>query len=283
MSIRPSRDAADARATLDAEGLAVLPGVLSADATADVRRRLFDACAASEADGVPTRGYAFDPDHHNRRVFHLFNLDPVFVDLVQRPLALDFVRHLLGDDFLVSNFSANITAPGSTRMQLHADQGYVPPPWPEHPYACNVAWVLDDLTEENGGTRYVPGSHRRGHGPPADAEIESVAIEAPAGSLLVMDGRLWHQTGDNRSQDSERAMLFGYYVLRWLRPQVSWNTMLWPETVARLDPAFLHLLGYYTGNVEFQIPHGRRAAARPPAGLAQGPADFALGVRERRG
>ena len=68
MSIRPSRDAADARATLDAEGLAVLPGVLSADATADVRRRLFDACAASEADDVPTRGYAFDPDHHNRRV-----------------------------------------------------------------------------------------------------------------------------------------------------------------------------------------------------------------------
>jgi len=283
MRITPSHDAADARATLDAEGLAVLSGVLSADDTADVRRRLFDACAESEADGVPTRGYAFDPDRHNRRVFHLFNLDPVFVDLVQRPLALDFVRHLLGDDFLISNFSANITAPGSARMQLHADQGYVPPPWPEHPYACNVAWVLDDLTEENGGTRYVPGSHRRGHGPPPDTDIETVAIEAPAGSLLVMDGRLWHQTGDNRSRNSERAMLFGYYVLRWLRPQVSWNAMLWPETVARLDPAFLHRLGFYTGNVEFQIPHGRRAAARPPPGLMQAPADFALGLRERRG
>ncbi|MEQ8663245.1 MAG: phytanoyl-CoA dioxygenase family protein [Gammaproteobacteria bacterium] len=283
MSLAPSPDFASALATLDAEGVAILPGALSAAQTADVRRRLFDACSASEADGVPTRGYAFDPDRHNRRVFHLFNLDPVFVDLVQRPLALDFVRHLLGEDFLVSNFSANITAPGSARMQLHADQGYIPPPWPDHPYACNVAWLLDDLTEENGGTRYVPGSHRRGHGPAPGTPCDTVAIVAPAGSVLVMDGRLWHQTGANRSAASERAVLFGYYVLRWLRPQVSWNTMLWPETIATLEPRFLHLLGYYTGNVEFQVPHGRRAAAPPPPGLDAGATAFALGIRERRG
>jgi fumagillin biosynthesis dioxygenase len=280
VGIAASPDFTSALAALDAEGLAVLPSALSPAEIAEVRRRLYEACAASEADGVPTRGYAFDPDDRNRRVFHLFNLDPVFVDLVQRSPALAFVRHLIGADFLVSNFSANITAPGSARMQLHADQGYVPAPWPDRPYACNVAWLLDDLTEENGGTRYVPGSHRRGHGPgPGDGD-DTVAIEAPAGALLVMDGRLWHQTGANRSATEERAVLFGYYVQRWLRPQVSWNTVLWPETVAHLDPAFLHLLGYYTGNVEFQIPHGRRATARPPAGLEGDLAAFALGARD---
>ncbi|MEQ8234849.1 MAG: phytanoyl-CoA dioxygenase family protein [Gammaproteobacteria bacterium] len=283
MILMPCDDFAGARAILDSEGVAILRGVLSPTEIADVRSRLFEACAKSEADGVPTRGYAFDPDQQNRRVFHLFNLDPVFIDLVQRPLALDFVRHLLGEDFLISNFSANITAPGSACMQLHADQGYVPPPWPDYPYACNVAWVLDDLTDENGGTRFVPASHRRGHGPEAGRDYDSVAIEAPAGSLLVMDGRLWHQTGANHSRACERAVLFGYYVLRWLRPQVSWNTMLWPETVAALEPGFLHLLGYYTGNVEFQIPHGQRAAHRPPPGLAGDLAAFALGARERRG
>ena len=78
-----------------------------------------------------------------------------------------------------------------------------------------------------------------------------------------MDGRLWHQTGMNKSADQRRAALFGYYVLRWLRPQMNWNSMLWPETVESLEPDFLHLLGFYTGNVEFQIPHGVKAAARP--------------------
>jgi len=214
-------------------------------------------------------------------VFHLFNLDPVFVDLIRHPAALQFVQHTLGNEFLISNFSANITAPGSQKMILHADQGYVPAPWPAHPLACNVAWLLDDFTEENGGTRFIPGSHRHGHSPDPAAVHETVAIEAPAGSLLVMDGRVWHQTGENRSADCQRAALFGYYVLRWLRPQINWNAALWPDTVATLDADFLHLLGYYSGNVEFQVPNGERAQVRPPADLAGNLTRFALGPDQR--
>lgn len=267
-----------ARDTLKEEGYAVLPGALDAAGAAEVRRRLLLAAETSEADGVPTRGYPFDPDRANVRVFHLFNLDPVFRELIAHASALFFVRALLGEDFLISNFSANITAPGSARMQLHADQGYVMPPWPSEPLACNVAWLLDDFTEENGGTRYVPRSHLRGTNPTTGAESASVPIIAPAGSLLVMDGRLWHQTGANQSQDCRRAALFGYYVRRWLRPQINWNAALWPETVTSLSPGFLHLLGFYSGNVEAQVPNGHRAPVRMPADIQENlRADFALG------
>lgn len=279
--LQPTTSAAQALTDLDQHGAAILAGVLTREGAADVRRRLLDGAARSEADGVPTRGYAFDPDQRNQRVFHLFNLDPVFVDLIRHPAALQFVQHTLGNEFLISNFSANITAPGSQKMMLHADQGYVPAPWPAHPLACNVAWVLDDFTEENGGTRFIPGSHRHGHSPDPSAAQDTVAIEAPAGSLLVMDGRVWHQTGENQSVDCQRAALFGYYVLRWLRPQINWNAALWPETVATLDPDFLHLLGYYSGNVEFQVPNGLRAQVRPPADLAGNLTRFALGPDQR--
>ena len=268
MSPQPTIDVQQAIAHLDEHGFALLANALSPDEVRDVRARLEAAALASEADEVPTRGYAFDPDLHNRRVFQLFNLDPLFIDLIQRPPALDFVRHTLGDSFLVSNFSANITAPGSERMLLHADQGYVDSPWPPRALACNVAWLLDDFTAENGGTCYVPGSHRLGRGPQRGEEVETVAIEAPAGSMLVMDGRLWHQTGANRSRDCHRAALFGYYVVRWLRPQINWNAALWPEVAASMTPEFLDMLGYYTGNTEYQIPCGQRAALRRPQALA---------------
>lgn len=265
-------------ADLAAEGFAIVEGALSAAETRAVRAALWRAMAASEQDGVPTRGYVFDTDDRNRRVFHLLNLDQVFVDLIQQPLALGSVRLQLGEDFLISNFSANITAPGSGRMQLHADQGYVPSPWPDRPLACNVAWLLDDFTEENGGTRYVPHSHLKGMNPSPGDEQFSLPILAPAGSLLVMDGRLWHQTGANRSGATERAALFGYYVKRWLRPQVNWNAALWPETVASLTPALLDLLGYYSGNVETQVRNGRRAQVQMPADLGIGRRSrFALG------
>ena len=280
MNTAANPDWADATQALERDGFVVVPGALSPSETADVRRRLFTAVERSEQDGVPTRGYAFDPDEHNVRVFQLFNLDDIFVDLIQRPLALSFVEHLLGDQFLVSNFSANITEPGNAPMQLHADQGYVLPPWPARPLACNVAWLLDDLTLENGATRYVPKSHLLGHGPDPDRHYESASIEAPAGSILVMDGRLWHQTGINRTRDEKRAVLFGYYVLRWLRPQINWNAALWPETLARLPEDFLHLLGVYTGNVEFQIPHGKKSALSHPAALAVDDGSFVLGQSE---
>ena len=256
-----------AKTQLDAEGFALLEGALTTNEVADIKSRLARAIEVSERDGVPTRGYAFDPDSHNQRVFHLFNLDEKFVELIQAPIALEFVNHQLGEEFLISNFSANITEPGNASMQLHADQGYVLPPWPPMPLACNVAWLLDDFSADNGGTHYVPGSHKFGHGPNPEQSYDTVPIEAPAGALMVMDGRLWHQTGMNQTRNDTRAALFGYYVLRWIRPQMSWNTALWPETIEKLTPRFLHLLGFYSGNVEFQIPHGTRATARPPAEL----------------
>ncbi len=277
MSIETSTDVHQAMAQLDEHGLALLANALTANEVRDVRARLDAAALASEADEVPTRDYAFDSDGKNRRVFQLFNLDPIFVDLIQRPPALDFVRHSIGESFLVSNFSANITAPGSERMQLHADQGYVDSPWSGRALACNVAWLLDDFTAENGGTCYVPGSHKKGRGPVRGEAVETVAIEAPAGSMLIMDGRMWHQTGANCSRDSHRAALFGYYVVRWLRPQINWNAALWPEVAARMTPEFLDMLGYYTGNTEYQIPCGKNATVRPPAARAtMGAGNYAL-------
>lgn len=134
-------------------------------------RRLDEAAERSEACGVPTRGYRFDPDDANRRVFLVFNLDPIFIDLIQRPIALQFVHAALGPNWIISNFSANITGPGSGAMGLHADQGYAVPPWPATPLAVNVGWVLDDDTPEVGATRYVPGSHLLGHGPEAGGTL----------------------------------------------------------------------------------------------------------------
>lgn len=264
---------------LDEHGFCVVPDILSNAQVSDVRARLLIAAEQSERDNVPTRGYPFDADRINRRVFHLFNLDPIFVELIEHDAALEFVHHVLGESFLISNFSANITAPGNQRMQLHADQGYVPPPWPAQALAVNVAWVLDDFTEENGGTRYVPESHRAGTGPEVGAAYDSIAIEAPAGSLLVMDGRLWHQTGTNETSDCERAALFAYYVARWIRPQINWNAALWPGVAAGLSPRFLDRLGFYTGNVETQVPVGTRAALQTPAEiLALSNDTFALGT-----
>jgi 5-dehydro-6-demethoxyfumagillol dioxygenase len=259
-SLAPTASVDEALASFDEHGVAVLVGALDAAEVVDVRSRLDAAVLRSEDRGFPTRDYEFDPDGNNVRVFMLFNLDPIFLDLIVRPVARTFVHHAIGTEFTISNFSANILGPGAGSMVLHADQGYATEPWPPVPLAVNVGWILDDFSEEVGATRYVPGSHRAGHNPDPDSTNETVSVEAPAGSILVMDGRVWHQSGVNRSADRHRAALFGYYVRSWIRPQVNWNVFLDPAVAATLEPEMLDRLGYRTGYVDLIGQHRAPAA-----------------------
>lgn len=260
----PTTSSAQALADLGEHGVAILAGALEPEATADVRRRLVRAAEVSEARRFPTRNYEFDPDANNVRVFMLFNLDPIFAELIVHPLALPFVHAAIGEQFSISNFSANILGPGAGSMVLHADQGYATEPWPPVPLAVNVGWILDDFTEEVGATQYVPGSHLLGHNPDPEQTYETVSVEAPAGSIMVMDGRLWHRSGVNRTADRHRAALFGYYVRSWIRPQVNWNAFLDPDVAAASSSEFLDLLGYRTGYVDLIGQNRERAAGAVP-------------------
>jgi hypothetical protein len=238
---------------LSEQGWCLLPDVLSAEETAEVRRRLVAAAEASEARGVTTTYIGLDPNALNVRVFNLLDLAPVFRELIQHPLAVALVRFLLGEHFLISNFTANIALPGSGSMAMHSDQGIVTtPPWAAAE-AINVIWVLDDMDEENGATRYVPGSHRWQSlaDVPPDVRALSVPFEAPAGSILGMDGRLWHTSGANRSADRERALLFGFYCADHIRPQSNWNVQLSDEVQAGLSARMREWLGLDEGNVRY--------------------------------
>jgi hypothetical protein len=113
----------------------------------------------------------------------------------------------VGGHLLISNFTANIALPGSGSMNLHSDQALViPPPW-EHSWAANVIWCLDDIDEENGATRYLPGSHlyRNFADLPEDAGGKDAAVRG-AGGILHPDGgtRLAH-LGRERQQGPTAA------------------------------------------------------------------------------
>ncbi len=218
-----------------------LPDVLSPARTAEVRERLLAAAAESRRRGAPTHIPQLDPNDRNVRVFDLLDLDPVFLELIAHPVALELVQAVLGDGYMISNFTANIALPGSGSMPLHSDQALVvPEPWLA-PWSMNVIWCLDDVHEANGATRYVAGSHRcaRYGELPCGTRSATVPFQAPAGAILAMDGRLWHTSGANITSDEERALLFGYYAADFLRPQVNWNVVLGESNPARLDP-FLH-------------------------------------------
>lgn len=253
MALPPATDDLDrARADLDGYGCCLIADALSSDDLRALRQRLVDA-AAEDVDA----GRAFrDSGGANQRVWALLNRGQVFCNLATHAIALAMMDRALappssgpapnGDlpGYLLGSITANITGPGGEPMPLHADQSYVPHPWPPFPLVVNIAWMLDDFTEANGATRVVPGSHRVAAAPDRSADERAVPAEGAAGTALVFDGRLWHGTGRNTTTDRKRHGILTYYCRPWMRTQENHTVSTDPEVVAQATPALRRLLGF---------------------------------------
>ena len=155
------------------------------------------------------------------------------------------VKSVLGEDFLISNFTANIARPGSESMALHSDQSIVvPDPWIDV-WAMNCIFCLSDVYAENGATRYIPGSNKWLYRKevPADAPSMLVPFSAKKGSMICMDARVWHTSGANTTKDVDRPLLFGYYTKPFLRQQVNWTAKLPQEIKDSLSDELFEWLG----------------------------------------
>ena len=245
-SLPHARDAEEGLWHIRKHGVCVISGVLQGDRLERARTALYRAAAEDRTRGREQKfGLDYRDDDSNQRVWNVLSRDPVFEDLAEHPTALAPVRGMLGWPALLGNISANITGPGGGEMVLHADQIFVPEPWPAEPQGFNVGWCLDDFTEANGATRYVPGSHRLHRAPrPEEAETGTMPLEAPAGSIVAFESRLWHKTGNNSTRSERRAGVFAWYTRPIYRAQENWFLSLNRQIRQFASDDMLVLLGY---------------------------------------
>lgn len=195
---------------LDLYGFTVIEAVLSSDqivAMRDILIRLNDEVGEERTgEGVASC----------RHVSNLPTLDPIFFPIIDHFRILPILEHYLGQSLILGSLNSRIVRPGDGNQGFHSD---IPVEMLNmaSPVMMNTVWMLDDFSEENGGTRIVPGTHRSGLCFPA----ENVAVKyyvqpsAPAGSVLIFNGQCWHAGGANNS-DANRHALFAHYRKRLL-------------------------------------------------------------------
>lgn len=263
---------------LDAKSLSKIKTRLREQATAEKQRGLaFEDGGANQnwgdfrdSDGqMRARAFTQSAGGVNQRVWMLIDKGRVFRDMLAHPRVRPIVDHALGTDYLLSSHSANIAKPGGVAMRLHTDQWWMPAPTrPDRPHlpvgsitrektdapnaasispraVVNVVWMIGAFTPENGGTRVVPRSHLWGRRPdhPKDNAVETVALEGPPGTVGFLDGRIWHGTGANTSDQSRWAILTTFCGPQF-RPQENFTLGTAPEVLANASPDLLALLGF---------------------------------------
>jgi len=257
----PTTDMSQARHDLGVFGYCIVRDALSSAEVRTLRSRV-----AEQARGEEEAGVAFHDSKTNQRIWMLVNKGQAFRELVLHRLAEEMMSHLLGDDFLLSSATANIARPGGAPMSLHTDQIYVDF-WTEKPLVANIAWMLDDFTDENGGTRLVPASHLVRDWR-STLKTPSVAAEGPAGSALIFDGRLVHGTGANRTPDQHRHAILTYYCRAFIRQQENFFLGLDPRLRTNAHEKLLRRLGFTIrhglGRTEAPNQEGLLAIVREP-------------------
>lgn len=264
----PSADLEQIRRDVAECGYGVLLNALDTDETARLKRRVLAQAAGEERAGV---GFFFGDDQTgmpsnkggreaapNQRLGHLLNKGRDFRRLLSHPLAASVVPDILGRGAMLSSLTAMIMRKGGVAQVLHSDQQFVPFQTPIA-MVCNVVWMLVDFTDANGATRLVPGTHRlppptirfqrdeAGERRLVRADVPTVVAEAPAGSALVFDGRLWHGAGANTT-DTPRPAIFSYYCQPYLRQQENLPVSLLDEVYAELTAAERAVLGFEATN-----------------------------------
>ena len=227
-----SRAACAARAaltpTLDRDGAAVVPAVLSA---AQVARALaaLDALATfgDAGDGRSRRGSAVAFGRRNLLA------DPAVAAVAADPAVRALVGPVLGpharpvrglafDKAPGANWTVpwhqdrsiavrrRVDAPGFGPWSVKAGVTHVQPPAEVLAAMLTVRLHLDDCGDDNGPLRVVPGTHRRPLGP---AEVESLAsagpqlaLTCPAGGAVVMRPLVLHASSPATAPSHRRVL-----------------------------------------------------------------------------
>lgn len=251
------RSFADCRAEFDETGYIIFEDVL------DVKRitALRDALAPYLGENVTGRN-DFEGLKSNR-VYAMLAKSPVFAELVIHPLALAFAEADLGRSCLLSACLAINLQPGETVQPWHYDDNHLRVDRPRGSWGVSTFWAIDPMTEDNGATELLPGSHlweqnsiegantaqdfanRRIRDVDDDPAARDDAIKAvmPAGSLMITKGTLWHRGGANRS-DAPRLIVTPQYCPGWARQLENMAMTLTHEQAAALPQRARELIGY---------------------------------------
>jgi ectoine hydroxylase-related dioxygenase (phytanoyl-CoA dioxygenase family) len=162
---------------------------------------------------------------------------------------------------------------GNTVNGWHRDRyAQVPRGGYQNPVAITVLCYLQDMTEEFGPLRVIPGSHRTGLLIPDDerkrTHQEEKLVPLNAGDVIVFHSAMLH-TGSPNMSGRERIFMGGQYNCTWMRhvdkhsgPTVQ---QLIREAKARNDHRTMRLFGV-DEQLEERINSGFTAIRRHPMG-----------------
>jgi ectoine hydroxylase len=167
-------------------------------------------------------------DGEDTRIFHILDDDPAFLEMIDPPILMSYVRGLLNEN---AHFHASdaiweeaLKPEGGPGWHIDGrDKGYrnLRPHIPH--LQLKVGYYLSDMREpDQGNLMLVPGSHHTATEPePAqlsgfDTFPGAVQICAGPGAAILFHNAVWHTRGPHTRPGGRRILLYYAYEQPWM-------------------------------------------------------------------
>lgn len=237
------------------DGFVVVPDAVDADLAFRARAAL-DRCVHED---LVAEDSARRVDRN--MVMNLMFRDEVFLQLLDQPRLMEALDTVLGDTSVIYAYQSSSMPPSGANYsaRVHVDcprviSGYIT--------NAGIIIALDDFTEENGATYFLPGSFER-EDPPTDEEFFAGAKRAfpRSGDVVVFNARTWHYGGANLTDQYRHAATINA-CRAFMRQRFDYPRMVSPKLEANLTPNQRRLLGFNvrmpTSLDEYYVPVEQR-------------------------
>ena len=236
--------------SFERDGYLVVRGLYSPDEITRFREAFMAQAAQGPVPGLadlPAQASPGDPLSCYPRLMNPHRHPELAVGALALGFLLDqrlepMLSALLGEEPLGAQTMFYFKPPGARGQELHQDNFYLR----VSPGTCLAAWLaVDDVDEENGGMKVVPGTHRDDIACPEEADLsvsfskdyvpvpqgkQAVHANMKAGDVLFFGGSLIHGSTPNTSHSRFRRSLIAHYVPRsceevahWYKPLLSFE------------------------------------------------------------
>lgn len=275
----PTKDLAQLRSDFAHWGYCLIEDGTSPKQTRALHQRVQEQAAAERALGIAYLQTA------QQQVWSLVNKGEMFVECMTHepssvqagPLIEQLLNEALGSSWHHLSFISNISYPGCHPQGMHQDQSLIGSlRILDAPILVNTIYILQDVDEVNGGTLIIPGSHRlycEGGGRFSEVP-PPINLKAPAGTIMLKDGRVLHGGAVNHSKDL-RYILTNSVVRPFIRQQELFHLTIRPDILKTASDKFLWRCGFqataarsmvegfgYFGSGKPGDPNGSTANAR---------------------
>lgn len=219
------------------KGVGVVPGVISKRDAAQMRI-LLQQCINEDLEKWKNLNYQDSWMVHNLMV----RAEP-FARLLENPILHKYFSAILGETCILYAYTSSSLPPGGANYshRIHVDcPRFIPGYWTN----LGVMVALDDYSDDNGATFFLPGSHLSADVPSEECFLKNaIRVYPKSGDAVIFSARTWHMGGYNKTANPRHAVTMN--VCRsFMRQRFDYPRLVPSEVAGRLGEVGKRFLGF---------------------------------------